>query len=53
MQLTEHLFVKESEDLDKVSWESEKYQQAQLFTLTHRLNNMNEWYALNKQGHRK
>ena len=48
-----HVLVRESEDADKVLWETEKYWQAQLFTLTHGLNNMNEWYALNRRGYRK
>ena len=38
----EHVLVREGEDADKVFWEREKYWQAQLFTLTHRINNMNE-----------
>ena len=63
MQFTEHVFVREGEDVDvfvregedvdKVLGEREKYWQAQLFTLTHRLNNVNERYALNRQGYRK
>ena len=53
MQLTEHVFLSEVEDVDKVLWERGKYWQAQLFTLTHGLNNMNEWYELNRRGYRK
>ena len=53
MQLVEYVFVREGEDADKVLWEKEKYWQAQLFTLTRGLNNMNEWYALNRRGYRK
>ena len=53
MQLIEHVFVREGEDADKVLWERKKYCQTQLFTLTHGLNNMNEWYALNRRGYRK
>ena len=53
MQLIERVLVREGEDADKVLWEREKYWQAQLFTLTHGLNNMNEWYALNKGGCRE
>ena len=53
VQLIEHVLVREGEDADKVLWETEKYWQAQLFTLTHGLNNMNEWYALNRRGYRK
>ena len=52
-QLIEHVFVREGEDADKVFWERKKYWQAQLFTLTHGLNNMNEWYALNRRSYRK
>ena len=53
MQLIEYVFVREGEDADKVLWESGKYWQAQLFTLTNGLNNMNEWYVLNRQGYKK
>ena len=53
MQLIEHVLVREDEDGDKVLWESKRYWQAQCFTLTHELNNMNEWYALNRRGYRK
>ena len=53
VKLIEYVFVREGEDVDKVLWEMKKYWQAQLFTLTHGLNNMNEWYALNKGGCRK
>ena len=53
MQLVEHVFVREGEDADKVLWETEKYWQAQLFTLTHELSIMNEWYALNRRSYRK
>ena len=53
MQLIEQVFVREDEDADKILWEREKYWQAQLFTLTHGLNNRNEWYALNRRGYRK
>ena len=44
MQLIEHVLVREGEDADKFLWEREKYWQAQLSTLTHGVNNMNEWY---------
>ena len=53
MQLIERVLVREGEDADKVFWEREKYWQVQLFALTHGLNNMNEWYALNRRGCRK
>ena len=52
-QLIERVLVREGEDADKVLWEREKYWQAQLFTLKHGLNNINEWYALNRQGYSK
>ena len=52
VQLIAIVFVREGEDADKVLWEREKYWQARLFTLTHGLN-MNDWYALNRQGYRK
>ena len=53
MQLIGHSFVREGEDVYKTFWEMEKYWKAQLSTLTHGLNNVNEWYAINMQGYRK
>ena len=53
VQLAEHVPVREGEDADKVLWERGKYWQAKRFTLTHRSNNLNEWYALNRRGYRK
>ena len=50
MQFIENVLVRGGEDADKVLWEREKYWQAQLFTLTHGLNNMNECYALNNMN---
>ena len=44
--------VQSDDDIDNVLWEREKYWQAQLFTLSHGLNNPNEWYALNRKGYR-
>ena len=38
---------------EKVLWEREKYWQVQLFTLRHGLNNLNEWYALNRRSYGK
>ena len=35
VQLIEHFFAREDEDLDKVLWEREKYCQAELYTITH------------------
>ena len=48
MQLIEHVLVREGEDADKFLWEREKYWQAQLFTLTHGLNNMNGMHLIDK-----
>ena len=48
VQLIGLVFVRDGEDVDKVLWEREKYWPAQLVTLTHGLNNTNEWYALNR-----
>ena len=53
VQLIEKVSVQNDDDIDKVLWEREKYWQAQLFTLSHGLNNPNEWYALNRRGYRK
>ena len=44
VQLNEQDFAREGEDIVKILWESGKYWQAQLFTLTHGLNSINEWY---------
>ena len=48
-----HVLVREGKDVDKVFWKRETYWQVQQYTLTHRLNNMNEWYVLNRQGYSK
>ena len=53
IQLIEQVSVNNSKNIDKILWEREKYWQAQLFTLTHRLNSPNEWYAQNRRGYRK
>ena len=53
VQLTEQVFARKGEDIDKILWEREKYWQAQLFTLTHGLNSISEWYAINRRGYRK
>ena len=53
VQLIEKVSVQNDDDIDKVLWEREKYWQAQLFMLSHRLNNANGWYALNRRGYRK
>ena len=53
LQLIEKISVQNDDDIDKVLREREKYWQAQLFMLSHRLNNPNEWYALNRIGYRK
>ena len=50
VQLIEKVSVQNDEDIDKVLWKREKYWQTQLFTLSHGLNNPNEWYALNRRG---
>ena len=53
VQLIEKVSVQNDDDIDKVLWEREKYWQAQLYTLSHGLNNPNEWYALNRRRCRK
>ena len=53
VQLIKKVSVQNDDDIDKVLWEIEKYWQVQLFTLSHGLNNLNEWYALNRRGYRK
>ena len=53
VQLIEQVFARKGEDIDKILWEREKYWQAQLFNLTHGLNIINEWYAINRKGYRK
>ena len=51
--LKEKVSVQNDGDIDKVLWEREKLWQAQLYTLSHGLNNPNEWYPLNSRGYRK
>ena len=53
VQLIEKVSVENDDDIDNVLWKREKYWQAQLFTLSHELNNPNEWYALNRRSYRK
>ena len=53
VQLIEKVFVQNDDDIDKVLWERKKYWQVQLFTLSHGLNNLNEWYALDRRDYRK
>ena len=52
VQLIKKVYVQNDDDIDKVLWEREKYWQAQLLMLSHGLSNPNEWYALNRRGHR-
>ena len=42
VQLIVKVSVQNDDDINKVLWEREKYWQAQLFTLSHGLNNPNE-----------
>ena len=51
--LIEKASVQNDDDINKVFWETKKYWQAQLFTLSHGLNYPNKWYALNRRGYRK
>ena len=53
VELIDKASVQNDDDIDKVLWEREEYWQEQLFTLSHWLNNLNEWYALNKRSYRK
>ena len=53
VQLIEQVFARKGENIDKILCEREKYWQAQLFTLTHGLNSINEWYAINRREYRK
>ena len=53
MQLIEQALVREVGDALEALWERVKYQQAELFTLTHKLNSMNEWNVLRRRGYRK
>ena len=49
VQFTKPFFVRESEYNDKVM----EMGKTRLFTLTNGLNNMNEWYVLNRRRCRK
>ena len=50
VKLIEKFSEQNDDNIDKVLWKREKYWQAKLFTLSHRLDNPNEWYALNRRG---
>ena len=41
------------EDLEGKLWQREKYWQAQLFTMSHGLNSLQDWYSTNRKGYRK
>ena len=53
VQLIEKVSVQIDCDIDKVLWEREEYWHAQLFTLSHELNNPNARYALNRRAYKK
>ena len=53
VQLTERVSVQNNDNIDKVFWEREKFWQAQLFKLSHRLNDPNEWCTLNSKNYKK
>ena len=53
VQSIEQVFARKGADTDKILWEKEKYWQAQLFTLTHGLNSISEWYEINRRGYCK
>ena len=53
VQLIEHAVAREGEDIDKIFWESVKYCQVQLFTLTYGLSSNSECYAIIRRGYRK
>ena len=52
-QLIVKVPVQNDDDVDNVFREREKYWQAQIFTLSCRLKNPDEWYALNRRDYRK
>ena len=37
---------------DEYLWDREKYWQAQLFTLTHGMNSLDDWYCKKRKGHK-
>ena len=51
--LIEKVSVQNDGDIDRVLWEREKCWQVQLSTLSHRLNNPEEWCALKRRGYSK
>ena len=52
VQLTKKVAEQNTKDIVIVLWAREKYWDEHLFTLSHILNNLNEWYAPNKRGYR-
>ena len=51
VQLIEKVSVQNDDNIDKDLWERGKYWQVQLFKLSHGLNNLSKWYALNRRGY--
>ena len=52
VQLIEQL-QKGNYDIEGKLWCREKYWQAQLFTLSHKMNSVWDWYSTNRKGYRK
>ena len=52
VQLIEQL-QKGNYDIEGKLWCREKYWQAQLFTLSHRMNSTWDWYSTSRKGYRK
>ena len=52
VQLTEQL-QKGNYDLEGKLWCREKYWQAHLFTRSHKMNSVWDWYSTNRKGYRK
>ena len=52
VQLIEQL-QKGNYDIEGKLWCREKYWQAQLFTLSHRINSTWDWYSTSRKGYRK
>ena len=53
IQITEQVFNNNQFSLEGLLLEQEKYWQAQLFTILHGMNNINDLYSMKRKGYRK
>ena len=53
VQIIEKVFNNNQFSIEDLLWEREKYWQAQLFTNSNGMNNINDLYSMKRKGYRK